>query len=75
MNNTTARTELSAVKAAQTFQLSRDLLFANPYTSQKLLKIIELLEGADVVKALNILESARHLFAMRFEEIKKENAK
>ena len=74
MSNTNTQTEASAVKAAQTFQSTRDLLFANPYTSQKYLKIIELLEGSDIVKALNILESATHLFAMRFEEIKKENA-
>jgi hypothetical protein len=74
MSNTNTHTELGAVQAVQTYLAQKNLILANDCTSKTYKTIIGLLDDVDVVRALFILDGAKNLFKMKFEEIKKENS-
>ena len=75
------RAESSAVKAAPfnaygaTYESSKNSILSNSSSSRNFIKIINILDDVDVVRALAILSAATHLFRIKFEEIKKENSK
>jgi hypothetical protein len=74
MNNTTAQTETSAVKDARKYESLKHSICNSAATSRNLVRIIHILDDVDIVRALHILEAARNLFKIKFEEITKENA-
>lgn len=67
--HTAENTEASAVKVTRIFSQSIKTKLNNPYVSEDLKKIIMRLETLDVVDALHILQSATHLYALKFKEI------
>lgn len=75
MSNTNTQTEASAVQVTRTFSQRIKSKLNDPYVSEDLKKIILRLETLDVVDALHILQSATNLYALKFKEIIKENAK
>jgi hypothetical protein len=74
MSNTNTQTEANAVKDVQTYAKTKELILSYSHFSPTYKKIIEILDDIDVVRALGILKAATHLFTMKFEEIKRENA-
>ena len=67
--HTLKNTDASAVKVTRIFSQSIKTKLNNPYVSEDLKKIIMRLETLDVVDALHILQSANHLYALKFKEI------
>ena len=67
--HTAENTEASAVKVTRTFSQCIKTKLNNPYVSEDLKKIIMRLETLDVVDALHILQSANHLYTLKFKEI------
>jgi hypothetical protein len=74
MSNTKTQSEPITEKVDRSYEFNKQTILMNPYTPRNLIRIIELLEDVDVVRALHVLDAATHLFKIKFEEIKKENA-
>ena len=74
MTNTNTQTETSAVKDARNYESLKHSICNSAATSRNLVRIIHILDDVDIVRALHILEAARNLFKIKFEEIAKENA-
>ena len=74
MSNTNTQTEASAVEVTRKYEGLKHSICNSLATSRNLVRIIHLLDGVDVVRALHVLDAATNLFKIKFEEIKKENA-
>ena len=72
--HTLENTEASAVKVARKYESLKHSICNSAATSRNLVRIIHILDDVDIVRALHILEAARNLFKIKFEEIKKENS-
>jgi hypothetical protein len=73
MTNKT-HTETGAVKAARKYESLKHSICNSEATSRNLVRIIHILSDVDVVRALHILDAAKNLFKIKFEEVVKENS-
>jgi hypothetical protein len=72
--HTTENTETSAVLDARKYESLKHSICNSATTSRNLVRIIHILDDVDVVRALHILDAAKNLFKIKFEEVVRENS-
>jgi hypothetical protein len=72
--HTLENTDASAVKDARKYESLKHSICNSAATSRNLVRIIHILDDVDVVRALHILDAAKNLFKIKFEEVVRENS-